>query len=589
MPEIPAGFSFAKLYYPRLPAEVTKLRTPTTCALQVKVQWKEDGQAKSETFRHDVLLRSVNELTYCDLPASEVESWFDAFDTSDFAVAMVTPSDPVVAAYASEITKLAGGTVAGVTGGPKEIYRLCGAAYEYMCRTGLRYTGDNGVPANYDDVKTFAQAVRLPRDVIENNNGLCIELAILWASVLKHLNVEAALVMVPGHCYVVAYSPGMGLPLNEGIPIECTSITPQAVDSKTAVSFDDSVKMAVEETKRHEEDGRILFLPVSEYQQMGFTPPELPDVDVAKITDLLDRRLTTASRTNAPAPNQNNNAPLAAQPQESEPPPQAPPPEQTLTPQQPGRQTINWTHPVGYVSIDFPANFVSVKPPVNPGNVLLLVAVNPADLAGVRRVPGGRHREPGRGLAVRRAVLRQAQHPPQAGHQQGRRPGHGVLRRHHQQPRGHAAVDRGGQARAQRGALRVGRHGPTGLENPERQRPGPDEQRAFPMKRPSLSSFPLPPGRRAPARGRGVRARPRRQRAGTSHLQDRRRGRGRVGGRLGQRELPDDLRRRALAAVEDHGGRRTGAAARDDAPPVRGHDHREFQAGPRRSQPAWRP
>ena len=378
MPEIPAGFSFAKLYYPRLPAEVTKLRTPTTCALQVKVQWKEDGQAKSETFRHDVLLRSVNELTYCDLPAGEVESWFDAFDTSDFAVAMVTPSDPVVAAYASEITKLAGGTVAGVTGGPKEIYRLCGAAYEYMCRTGLRYTGDNGVPANYDDVKTFAQTVRLPRDVIQNNNGLCIELAILWASVLKHLNVEAALVMVPGHCYVVAYSPGMGLPLSDGIPIECTSITPQAVDSKTAVSFDDSVKMAVDETKKHEEDGRILFLPVSEYEQMGFTPPELPDVDVARITDLLDKRLTTASRTSAPAPGQNSNAPLAAQPEENEPPAQAPPPEQTLAPQQPGRQTINWTHPVGYVSIDFPATFVSVKPPVNPGNVLLLVAVNPA-------------------------------------------------------------------------------------------------------------------------------------------------------------------------------------------------------------------
>ena len=378
MPEIPAGFSFAKLYYPRLPAEVTKLRTPTTCALQVKVQWKEDGQAKSETFRHDVLLRSVNELTYCDLPAGEVESWFDQFDTADFAVAMVTPSDPVVAAYASEITKLAGGTVAGVTGGPREIYRLCGAAYEYMCRTGLRYTGDNGVPANYDDVKTFAQAVRLPRDVIENNNGLCIELAIMWASVLKHLNVEAALVVVPGHCYVIAYSPEMGLPLNEGIPIECTAITPQAVGSKTPLSFDDAYKMAVEETKKHEEDGRILFLPVSEYQQMGFTPPELPDVDVAKITDLLDRRLTTASRSNPPAPNQNSNAPLATQPQESEPPAQAPPPEQTLTPQQPGRQTINWTHPVGYVSIDFPANFVSVKPPVNPGNVLLLVAVNPA-------------------------------------------------------------------------------------------------------------------------------------------------------------------------------------------------------------------
>ena len=381
MPDIPAGFSFAKLYYPRLPAEVTKLHTPTVCALNVKVQWKEDGKPRQETFKHDVTLRSVNELTYCDLPASEVESWFDAFDTSDFAVAMVTPNDPVVAAYAAQISKNAGGTIAGVAGGPKEVYRLCAAAYDYMTRTGLRYTGDTGVPANYDDVKTYAQAVRLPRDVILNNNGLCIELAILWASVLKHLNVEAALVMVPSHCYVIAYSPGTGLPLDEGIPIECTSITPQAVNKDHPVSFDESVKMAVEETKQHMEDGRFLVLPVAQYQQLGFTPPELPDVDVTKITESLEKRLAPAppapnfqlakqNAQNVPPQTETDNDNVATQ--------QPPPPEQTLAPQQPGRGTINWTHPRGYVSIDFPANFINVKPVRNPGNVLLLVAGNPS-------------------------------------------------------------------------------------------------------------------------------------------------------------------------------------------------------------------
>ncbi len=372
MAAIPAGFSFAKLYYPRLPASVTALHSPTTCALQVKVQWTENGQPHTQTFRHDVLLRSVNELTYCDLPAGEVESWFDAFDTSDFAVAMVTPNDPVVAAYAAQISKQAGGTVAGVTGGPKEIYRLCGVAYDYMCHTGLRYTGDTGVPANYDDVKTYAQAVRLPRDVILNDNGLCIELAIMWASVLKHLAVEAALVMVPGHCYVIAYSPGMGLPLDQGIPIECTSITPQAVGKQGFVSFDDSVKMAVEETKHHLEDGRMLVLPVADYQQMGFTPPELPDVDVTKITETLEKRLRAAQPPPAAVAqgSQPDNAggEIADQP---------PPPEQTLASRQPGRNRINWTHPYGYVSIDFPSNFISVKPVKNPGNVLLLVAGDP--------------------------------------------------------------------------------------------------------------------------------------------------------------------------------------------------------------------
>ena len=115
--------------------------------------------------------------------------------------------------------------------------------------------------------------------------------------------------MVPGHCYVIAYSPNTGLPLDEGIPIECTSITPQAVDKTQPVSFDDSVKMAVEETKKHLEDGRIQVLPVAQYEQLGFTPPELPDVDVTKITETLEKRLTprgpqpvSRSRSKTPLP-----------------------------------------------------------------------------------------------------------------------------------------------------------------------------------------------------------------------------------------------------------------------------------------------
>ncbi len=373
MPEVPAGFSFAKLYYPRLPAEVTKLHTQTTCTLQVKTQWKENGRPREEVFKHDILLHPVNELTYSDLPAGEVESWYDAFDTSDFAVSMVTPNDPVVAAYAAQITKLSGGTTAGIAGGPKEIYRLCGAAYEYMCRSGLRYTGDSGVPANFDDVKTLAQSVRLPRDVIQNNNGLCIELAIMWASVLQHLGVDAALVMVPGHCYVVAYSQAQGMGIDKGIPIECTSITPQAVNKDAPVSFDDSVKMAMEETEQRLKAGMMIVLPVRQYQSLGFTAPELPDVDLPRVTEMLERRMGPAQ---APP---NNNARVAQQ--------QAPAQAEETTDGNEGNQPPNpppapsgggnrWTYPPAGLSIDFPAGFASIMPPRNPGNVLVMVATN---------------------------------------------------------------------------------------------------------------------------------------------------------------------------------------------------------------------
>ena len=468
MADIPGGFSFAKLYYPRLPAEVTKLRTPTTCALEIKATWKENGQPKEETFKHDILFHPVNELTYSDLPASEVESWYDAFDTADFAVSMVTPNDPVVNAYAAEITKQAGGTTAGIDGGGKEVYRLCQTAYDYMSRTGLRYTGDSGVPASFDDVKTLAQSVRLPRDVIMNNNGLCIELAILWASVLEHLGVDAALVMVPGHCYVVAYSAGQGLPLDQGIPIECTSITPQAVGKNAPVSFADSVKMAVGETEERLKAGLMIVMPVKQYQQMGFTAPELPDVDLAKVTETLDKRLAPAPAVPDTRLVQQNPPPQSGQEddgavgQQTQ---QQPTATQALPTPNGGRHTVNWQYAPARLSIDFPANFITVKPPVNPGNVLVLVAGNPATTmeCDVMHVTGTE--DPGLAWGYIARSCAPAQHPPdQAGHQ-GRRERPRLLQRHHQQPRLDQPVGGRRQANPQRGGVRLRRDQPVGLEN----------------------------------------------------------------------------------------------------------------------------
>ena len=356
---------------------MTKLHTQTTCTLQVKAQWKENGQAKEEVFKHDILLHPVNELTYSDLPANEVESWYDQFDTSDFAVSMVTPNDPVVAAYAAQITKLAGGTTAGIGGGAEEVHRICQVAYDYMCRTGLRYTGDQGVPASFDDVKTLVQTVRLPRDVIQNNNGLCIELAIMWASVLQHLGVDAALVMVPSHCYVVAYSAAQGMPLSQGFPIECTSITPLSVGKNGPVSFDDSVKMAVEETEARLKAGYMILLPVKQYQNAGFAAPELPDIDLPRVTEMLEKRL-------GPGQAQADGTRLA---QNGQPQSQAPSDggesgggESSNPIPSPSSNGSNnrWTYPAVGLSIDFPAGFAAIKPSVNPGNVLVLVAGNPA-------------------------------------------------------------------------------------------------------------------------------------------------------------------------------------------------------------------
>src|SRR6202045_3367595 len=182
--ELPPGHTLVSLYYPQLPSKVTQLTNQTNATLETKVRWaNKAGEMKEEILRSNVILRGVNEIEYCDLPENELANLYDMLSTGEFSVAMVTPNDPVVKEFAAEITKRTGGTMANIgPHGAEEAVRLMKAIYDYMCETGMRYTSDEGVPSKLGDISTTVQTVRMPRDVIITNQGLCVELAILWAS-----------------------------------------------------------------------------------------------------------------------------------------------------------------------------------------------------------------------------------------------------------------------------------------------------------------------------------------------------------------------------------------------------------------------
>jgi hypothetical protein len=46
------------------------------------------------------------------------------------------------------------------------------------------------------------QRVRLPAEVLDQQGGNCIELALLYASAAEALDLEAALILIPGHAFV---------------------------------------------------------------------------------------------------------------------------------------------------------------------------------------------------------------------------------------------------------------------------------------------------------------------------------------------------------------------------------------------------
>ena len=265
--------------------KVTQIKNLTSSVLEIKLHWSDgSGPAREQIVRENFNFRGVNEIEYTDLPKDELVNWFDLFSNSDLAAAMVTPNDPVVTEFAAAITEKLGGAVAGA-GGPKEAVEVMRGTYEYMSETGMRYAGALGFPATVGDVNTLVQVVRLPRDVIISNNGLCIELALLWASVLDHLGIRPYLILIPGHAFVVAQSG------DSFFPVECTAITPKSVGRTNPVSFEEAVKMAQGELENaQQKTGLIKYIDIRELQSSGIQPPELPDIEIDRLKNIIAAR-----------------------------------------------------------------------------------------------------------------------------------------------------------------------------------------------------------------------------------------------------------------------------------------------------------
>lgn len=63
------------------------------------------------------------------------------------------------------------------------------------------YSGTSGVPSRFDDLQSMVQSLRLPREVVTGNTGLCIELSLFYASVLMAAGLEPIIYLIPGHAY----------------------------------------------------------------------------------------------------------------------------------------------------------------------------------------------------------------------------------------------------------------------------------------------------------------------------------------------------------------------------------------------------
>jgi hypothetical protein len=356
--DLPPGNSIVEVYYPKFPERITHLANQTTASLEIKLHWREEGgSTKEQVIRDDFQIYGVNEVQYSDLPADDMLTWYDQWNLAQFVVCMVTPNDPVVKEYAAAITKRLGGTLAGATQDPEQIAELMKATYDYMRETGMRYASSEGVPVNIGDVRTLVQTVRLPRDVITSNNGLCIELAILWASVMDQLGCQTYIVLRPGHAFTIVQAG------DKYFPIECTAITPKAVGATTDVPFEKAVQMATEDLQKQQYK---IFFAVQQYRSQGYSSPELPDVDVDKIKTMLASREREEAGARNVAQNRGQETQDGAQGQNQG---------------QAQQGMARYEHRAGLVSFSYPESWQVLQPPTTLG--ITFRVYDPSTLMGM--------------------------------------------------------------------------------------------------------------------------------------------------------------------------------------------------------------
>jgi hypothetical protein len=281
------------VYYPKFPSKVSELRTRTPAVLETKVEYDDSSGHQSHTEKREFEFFGITEFSYTSMPASELVSYWDRWDNDPLLASYITDEDQAVKTFYAKIAEVSGGM--GTGDNKKDLLQFIKSTYNYMVSLGMTYSGAKGVPDDTGDVHSLVQSIRMPRDLIYGNTGLCIELAQLWCALGQTAGLKARLVLIPGHAYTL-------LEAGDGtqIPVETTYIgggnVPGANLGK-AHTWEEAVQRGMEryfgteKTAGERGQPKTELLQIADLQGHGIRPPELPEINRPELVKLLDDRL----------------------------------------------------------------------------------------------------------------------------------------------------------------------------------------------------------------------------------------------------------------------------------------------------------
>jgi hypothetical protein len=181
-----------------IPSVIDELNVEKPAQFHLKVTELYNGEEK-------LLLEETGDtLIYArrDFPWS-IPGFTDA-EVYELTAAMVTPNDPSVEElirYAADYTDSGimwsgyGGHIDDDDGGVWDRLQAIWQAEEDVYDLTYISTWVSFAPGS-------VQRIRLPAEVLDQRSGNCIELALLYASAAEALDLETAIILIPGHAYM---------------------------------------------------------------------------------------------------------------------------------------------------------------------------------------------------------------------------------------------------------------------------------------------------------------------------------------------------------------------------------------------------
>lgn len=296
--EMYCGQSAVVLCYPKFKDDITNKTSQSKEKVEIEISW--DGAGKNDIIEEsfDFTISNRNEFFFTNIPSEDVSEWSDIYDNDILLTCFITPHDPIVQYYTQNIQeKILKGETASVTKDPNEAVRFLTGIYQATLQSGMVYSGTKGVPSSLQDINQFSQHNRLPREVITGNTGLCLELSLLYASVLSNAGLEPIIFLIPGHAYP-------GFKLNGSYyAIEATGIGGEGLGS--ILSPEQALNKGMKELeefiqKAQNGDPRYSIVDINAANQLGATPMYLPDDQFLrnKVNEITAKWTTSAKPAN---------------------------------------------------------------------------------------------------------------------------------------------------------------------------------------------------------------------------------------------------------------------------------------------------